>query len=127
MGETINVPGATIIINGGDPLPGCPKSWDEANKWQETANAKKDEFEEPKWRFDCGFKLDFDGPLISINSRFYPPTEHYGPGWDGNVTFYRMGVQIYQKNFECETLEQLKKEVESYVRHWLSCIQFFVP
>ena len=46
-----------IIINGGEPLEGCPKSPDEAEAWVATANKDKGD-SCPKWKFDCGYKLD---------------------------------------------------------------------
>lgn len=57
-----------IIINGGEPLEGCPPSWELANRWQKDANANKSD-DEPRWSFDCGFKLDFDGSLLDVSSR----------------------------------------------------------
>jgi hypothetical protein len=35
--------------------------WNEARDWEKKANKNKEEHMEPKWSFDCGFKLDFDG------------------------------------------------------------------
>lgn len=26
-----------------------------------------------KWSWDCGLKLDYDGPILRVSSRFYPP------------------------------------------------------
>lgn len=52
-------------------------NWDNAS-WQEKVNDKKEIYDEPKWSWDCGFKLDFDGSLLSINSRFYPPHKNSG-------------------------------------------------
>jgi hypothetical protein len=45
-------------------------NWDNARKWQENANKIKNIHNEPKWKWDSSFKLDFDGALLSINSRF---------------------------------------------------------
>lgn len=112
----IKTPTATIIINGGNPLPGCPESWDEANAWQAKANEDKEEYGQPEWSFDCGFKLDFDGPMLSISSRFYPPTTHGGSTWDGNVTVVLLGKDIEEKHFDCKTLDELKSSVEAYVQ-----------
>lgn len=124
MNNIIQTPNATIIINGGNPLPGCPKSWDDANAWEEKANEDKEEHREPCWSFDCGFKLDFDGPLLSISSRFYPPTTHGGSTWDGSVTVMLMGKDIEEKKFDCKTLDQLKIEVEQYVESIKSRLTF---
>lgn len=104
----------TIIINGGNPLEGCPKDWDEAKIIIEKLNDGK-ESEEPQWSFDCGFKLDYDGGLVTIGSRFYPPKTHYGATWDGTVHIYLLGKAIKEKDFDCQTLYELKKQVDEYV------------
>lgn len=107
-------------INGGNPLPGCPENWDEAKAIEEKFNEGKDwergEYKsQPVWSFDCGFKLDFDGPLIDVSSRFYPPKSHYGLTWDGTVSIRIEGKDIKEKKFDCPTLDQLKNEVEAYI------------
>lgn len=107
---------ATIIFNGGNPLEGCPKNYDEANAWADKANDERDKFTNPIWSFDCGFKLDFDGPILSVESRFYPPKTHYGPKWDGNTRINLLGKKITEKYFEAVTLDDLKTQVESYVK-----------
>lgn len=61
----------TIIMNGGNPLEGCPKDWDKAKSILEKLNEGKEEFDEPLWDFDCGFKLDFDGPIFH-NIHIFP-------------------------------------------------------
>jgi hypothetical protein len=62
-----------IIFNGGDPIKDCPEDWITAELWEQVANKATKQSESPVWRFDCGFKLDFDGPIVSFESRFYPP------------------------------------------------------
>lgn len=103
-----------IIINGGDPLPGCPESWEQANAWEDAANEPKSDYV-PHWKFDCGFKLDFDGGLLDVSSRFYPPKDGYGPKWDGKLVITLAGDMLVVQEFECDTLDQLKAEVEAYV------------
>jgi hypothetical protein len=107
-----------VIINGGEPLNGCPKDWDEAKKIEDGLNKDKDDDNktlEPCWSFDCGFKLDYDGPILSISSRFYPPKQHYGPTWDGKVKMYFMGNVLFEKSFDCKTLDELKTKVDEYI------------
>lgn len=106
--------GSTLIINGGNPLEGCPKDWDEARRIEEKLNEGKAEGE-PRWGFDCGFKLDYDGELLRISSRFYPPKTHYGATWDGTVSVYFLDEEVSQKKFDCATLEELQTKVEEYV------------
>lgn len=111
----IKTPNHTIIMNGGNALEGCPANWDEAHKWQDDANVEKESWRDPKWSFDCGFKLDFDGPIIRVSSRFYPPKTHYGPTWDGTVNLMIGDDDITEKKFDCKTLDELQIEVEKYV------------
>jgi hypothetical protein len=105
----------TIIIDGGNPLNGCPTDWDSAKLWRNNANSMKDDEDEPIWSWDCGYKLDFDGPIIQVSSRFYPPKTHYGPTWDGDVTIYFGKNVIREQKFDCPTLEELRNQVEKYV------------
>jgi hypothetical protein len=46
-------------------------NWDNAKAWEEKANEKKEIFDEPKWSWDCNFKLDFDGSLLRVSSRIH--------------------------------------------------------
>lgn len=112
--EYTSLSGVKVIVNGGDPLPGCPESWDEAYKLVDQLNKGKED-DEPKWKFDCGFKLDFDGPLVSVCSRFYPPKNHYGPTWDGCVAIYINDEDVCSKSFDCKDINDLKNQVKSYV------------
>lgn len=61
-----------IIIDGGDPILDCPTSYDIADKWADQANQDRCKFDAPLWSWDCGLKLDYDSPIVSISSRFYP-------------------------------------------------------
>jgi hypothetical protein len=116
----LQYPFGTIIINGGNALPGCPNDWDEARQIELQLNngIEKDDagFAALRWSFDCGFKLDYDGSILRISSRFYPPKTHYGSTWDGTVSLYLMGKEVKEKKFDCSTLDELKKQVEAYVQ-----------
>lgn len=106
--------GTTLVSNGGYPLGDCPASWDEARKL-EKGWRKKNPNSFMYWSFDCGFKLDYDGTLMRVESRFYPPKTHYGPGWDGSVAIFFAGNEICKKKFECEAWDQLVDGVQKYV------------
>jgi hypothetical protein len=103
-----------IISNGGSPIKDCPKSYEEAHAWAEAVNAENDI--PVRWSFDCGFKLDFDGGLVRISSRFYPPKTHYGPTWSGWVDVSLLKERVNEKTFDCDSLEELRSEVEAYVQ-----------
>lgn len=103
-----------VITNGGEALADCPTDWDWAKKWQEAANNNIEDG--PKWSWDCGFKLDFDGPIISVSSRFYPPKSHYGSTWDGTCTISILGKVAEEKKFDCPSLEELRRQVEAYIK-----------
>ena len=104
-----------MIFNGGEPLPGCPNNWDEARKWETSANEGKDDHREPRWGFDCGFKLDFDGPLVDVSSRFYPPKTYYGEKWDGTITVLVLGEKVIEHEIEADSLDDLKKAAEKFI------------
>lgn len=59
-----------------------------SRKWAEQQNEKKSNVE---WSWDCGFKLDYDGDLINVSSRFYPPHKNSAdnPIWDGSITVWQ--------------------------------------
>lgn len=103
-----------IISNGGDPLKDCPTDYGIADKWAAFANRGTEKGQGPVWSWDCGFKLDFDGPIVKFSSRFYPPKTHYGEKWDGSVTVFILGEKAMKKEFECETLKELKEQVEMF-------------
>ncbi len=88
-------------------------SWAYMRAWITVANEEKDNGCEPEWSLDCGRRLDFDGPLIRVSSRFFPPAES-DPGWNGIVNICFFDDRITFKSFECNTLEELKREVEGY-------------
>ena len=96
-------------------LPGCPETYEEHNEWIDKANLEKEEYYEPMWRGDCNCKTDFDGPLIRVSSRFYPPMGHYGPGWDGTIHIMFPEEEIIEKKMEADSFEDLVKQTEEFV------------
>jgi hypothetical protein len=110
---TLRKPSLQIISNGGDPLKDCPTSWDQATQWETLANEDSG-VGEPVWKWDCGYKLDYDGPVVSLSSRFYPPKTHYGSKWDGTVTVLILGEGVQIKKFDCDSLEELRSQVEAF-------------
>lgn len=113
MTEYISNKGVTVVFSGGNPLGNCPKNWDEAKEWIEKANENKEDFQ-AEWSFDCGFKLDYDGGVVSISSRFYPPKSFYGKTWDGSSTVYVKGKEVAKKKFDCNTFPELVNSVEKF-------------
>lgn len=98
-------------------------NWNNAKAWEEKANEKKEIFDEPKWTWDCNFKLDFDGSLLRISSRFYPPHKNAGDWWEGAVLVNFLGEELLRKEFKCTTLNELKVEVEKFTKHYAGTIK----
>jgi len=90
--------------------------WDAAYKWQEEANKENGLI---KWSWDCGLRLDYDGDVCRISSRFYPPhksSAEYGK-YSGTIeVMIGDGYEyIHKHKVEAETLDELKSLVEVYV------------
>lgn len=92
-----------------------PKDWKDAKNVLEKLNEFKNEDYDILWNFDCGFKLDYDGGLVKISSRFYPPHKHDGISWSGDVHIFVLDKSVSNKKFEYKELYELKKNVEQYV------------
>lgn len=90
--------------------------YDAAHKWAETANEKSNI--NSKWSWDVGFKLDLDGDICNISSRFYPPHkshESYGK-YHGSISLYVLGEQIENIEIEAKNLDEIQKTAESEVK-----------
>jgi len=88
-------------------------NFEEQNKWTDDANKDKENYHgEPTWGWDCGSKLDFDGGLLSVSSRFYPCGNDI---FDGSVSFYLGDNQVHCREFSTRHIDILKKDVEKYV------------
>ena len=115
--DEIKTNGYHMIFNGGKALEDsdCPndykKAHDITDEWNKTT------IDGMKWSFDCGFKLDYDGDIVTISSRFYSPKKYYGGGWNGTVDIYVMDDSdpISSKKFDEKTLITLKDSVEKYI------------
>lgn len=90
--------------------------WDAAHKWQNQANKEGNLI---KWSWDCGLKLDYDGDVCRISSRFYPPhksSAEYGK-YHGSITVMIGDAveDIHEHEIEANTLDELQKLTEDYV------------
>jgi hypothetical protein len=86
-----------------------------AYEWADKANENSNN--QCQWSWDCGFKLDYDGELCNISSRFYPPHKYsaeYGK-YHGWISVYVSEKQVFRKEIEAETLDKLKILVEKEV------------
>ena len=98
------------------------QDWIAANEWQRQIN-ESPACEAIEWSWDCGLKLDYDGSLLTVSSRFYPPHKShvdYGK-YHGTVTVYFGEYKIDGHNnileyeIEAKTLDELTNEVEEVV------------
>ena len=99
----------------------CPKTFEEADKWAEEANVGRDFG--PKWKWDCNFKLDYDGEIISFSSRFYPPHKNNHDGWEGSISVYILDEKIDDEAFKESTLEELKVAVERSANAYIQTVK----
>lgn len=94
-----------------------------AHEWAEDRNERNASpvysgvSKEVMWSWDCGLKIDYDGSLIEVSSRFYPPHKShadYGK-YSGTVSIFAGGEVFEEKEFEADTLEGLATAAEQYV------------
>ena len=88
--------------------------WKNAKRWQETENEKSKT--DIKWSFDCGYKLDFDGGIVTVESRFYPPHKNNHNGWEGTMNFNVCGEKWTSFDLKEDTLEQIKNKAVKLVK-----------
>lgn len=89
---------------------------DNAQLWVHQAN--KDKEGGPTWDWDCQFKLDFDGDVLSIASRFRRSDRH-GPldgAWEGTVWVYLLSNLITQQGFKGKDVNEIRDKAEAYVQ-----------
>ena len=96
-----------------------------ANNWAELSNAGKDKFEEPTWSWDCQYKLDFDGPIVHVESRFYYNYET--DDWDGNISIMKKDKELKEIKIKANNLDELKEKVEKAVQEWIDkCLKITI-
>lgn len=89
-------------------------NWDNAKDWADKANeGKEPEYSEPRWSWDCGLKLDYDGGLLRVCSRFYQDREDI---FNGSVSFYIGDAELFNREFSSKHIDVMKEEVEKYVK-----------
>lgn len=94
-----------------------PVTWKEAEAWCTVSNSNPDNIEQPEWSFDCGFKLDFDGPIVSVSSRFYPPGmfDEHPDTWEGDATLMVLDKAVAIRTFEAGSIDQLRAMLVDWV------------
>lgn len=86
---------------------------DNAQQWTDTANKnKRNSFPEPQWSWDCGLKLDYDGGILHVSSRFYQSDDDI---FDGSVSFLIGDTELFCKEFPRRHIDVLREDVDRHV------------
>ena len=87
--------------------------WDAASAWIKEVNSDDNLCQ---WSWDCGLKLDYDGDICKISSRFYPPHKHPAENskYSGSISVYIGDDEIHKQEVEAATLDELKTIAERY-------------
>jgi hypothetical protein len=86
-----------------------------AEAWAKVANGEKEKFTHPLWNWDCGFKLDLDGPIVSLESRFYPPARNGTGLWNGGMRLRLLDEIVDQVEISAATLDELKVKADAQI------------
>lgn len=92
-----------------------------ASSWQREANKNSTIM---RWGWDCSLKLDYDGEVCSINSRFYPPHKNsadYGK-YSGDISVMIGNECLNNHSIEATTLDELQEAAENHVSQILEKI-----
>lgn len=88
---------------------GTEEDWEQARKWASENTGDVLEF---SW--DCGFKLDYDGNVLKILSRFYPPHKNHidyiektGNKYSGKMTIYFLEKKLHEVEILASSLDEL--------------------
>jgi hypothetical protein len=94
--------------------------WQAARVWEIESNNEDSII---KWSWDCGLKLDYDGDVCSISSRFYPPHKNSmgSANYSGTICLLvgDAAEYLHEHEVEAESLDSLKSIVENYVEELL--------
>jgi len=94
--------------------------WD----WKEIQNTNVDKFENPIWGVDCGWVVNYAGPLLNVSAIFYPfflgtateecKGEHVK--YEGIVNIYCGNSEPIIEEYFCEEdLDVLKQKVDGFI------------
>ena len=98
------------------------EAYEAAQQWQKEANESNYLI---NWSWDCGFKLDYDGSVCQINSRFYPPhksTVEYGK-YHGDITVILNNKEKHRHTLEAKSLDELRFLAEKHVDMFVKKIE----
>lgn len=87
--------------------------YEAAEEWRKESNLDDNLCQ---WSWDVGLKLDYDGNICTISSRFYPPHKNQAEhaNYSGSISVYVGDDEIHDHRIEAETLDELKKMAEEY-------------
>jgi hypothetical protein len=66
-------------------------------------------------RIDCGFRLNFDCPIVGLSGTFYPPASGNGITCEGYFNISLMYANVYKKEFVGDTISDLAKQGNEYI------------
>lgn len=78
-----------------------------------------------KWTDDCQGKKDYDGDIVCISTRYWPPSREYGHKHtatccvmigDGYPNFNHHSMIIADKEFEGDSFEEIREQVEVWAQ-----------
>jgi len=103
---------------------GSDDDWKQAREWAEENSGDILEF---SW--DVGFKLDYDGEVLKILSRFYPPhkkhvdyIERTGKKYTGQMTVYFLDKELHEVEIHANSLDELAEKAKAKADELISLI-----
>lgn len=75
------------------------------------------------WRHDCQGKQDYDGRLVEVSTRYWPPNYDAARRHTAHSSILLGGVAVVDEQFAGETIGECKRQVEQWVARQIQTVE----
>lgn len=75
------------------------------------------------WRHDCQGKQDYDGRIVEVSTRYWPPNYDRDGQHTAHSSILLGGVEVVDANFTAQTIAECKRLVEEWVAGKIQSIE----
>lgn len=75
------------------------------------------------WRHDCQGKQDYDGRLVEVSTRYWPPNYDPHGQHTAHSSILLGGMAVTDSNFTAPTMAKCKRQVEQWVASQIKIVE----